>query len=83
MCYEDLANAIVTKAAYDYRAACKRYKKGDDREILKIKKIERFFNSEWGDLLCKGNAKEIFRRLQAEQESDATKRRPTKFSLKR
>lgn len=81
MCCEDLANAIVTKAAYDYRAAWKKYKKGDDRQIYKIKKIERFFKSEWGDLLCNGKAKDILQRLQAEQESGAPK--IMKFSLKR
>lgn len=61
--YEDLADAIVIKAAIDYRSAYKRYKKGDDLALARIKEVERFFNSKWGDYLCSGNAKDILWRL--------------------
>ena len=65
--YEDLANAIVITAACDYRAAYKRYKKGDKLALSEIKEIEKFFNSKWADLLSNGKAKEIIRRLKSEQ----------------
>ena len=66
-CYEDLANAIVIQAANDYRAACKNLKKGDHITMYKIKKIEDFFTSEWGDYLSGGIALKILKRLQDEQ----------------
>lgn len=68
-CYEDLANAIIVEAARDYRKAYRRYKKGDETALYKIRKIEKFFNSEWADLLCNDKAKNILERLQKEQET--------------
>lgn len=75
--YEDLANAIVIRAAYDYRKACKRYRKGDESALSRIHEIERFFNSEWADLLCKDKAKDILWRLQREQEKKTKKPKRT------
>lgn len=66
--YEDLAIAIVVVATEDYRAAYRRYKRGDERAKREIYDIEQFFNSEYGNLLCTGKAKYILRRLQKEQE---------------
>lgn len=71
--YEDLANAIIIRAALDYRLAYKKYRKGNDRAYCRIKEIEKFFNSKWADALSYGKAKEIFRRLQKEQEEKAKK----------
>lgn len=65
---DDLANAIVLKAAFDYRNAHKRLRKGNNAALYRINEIEKFFNSEWGDFLSNGMAKEILRRLQKEQE---------------
>lgn len=65
--YEDLANAIVIVAVRDYRSACRRYSRGDDKALEKIKEVERFFNSKWGNVCCCGKAKEILLRLKAEQ----------------
>ena len=75
--YEDLANAIIIRAACDYRNAYKKYKKGDDRAWGRIKEIENFFNSKWADLLCRDKAKEILRRLQKEQEEKQKKPKRT------
>lgn len=66
--YADLANAIVIKAACDYREAYRKYKKGDDLAYCRIKEVEKFLKSKWADALCNGKAKEILRRLQKEQE---------------
>ena len=65
--YEDLANAVVIMAARDYRVACRRYNRGRTEAEKTIKQIEKFFNSEYGDLLCHGKAKDILLRLQAER----------------
>ena len=81
--HEDLANAIVIRAALDYRKAYKKYKKGDDLAYCRIKEIEKFFNSEWADLLTKGKAKEILRRLQKEQEEKTKKPKRTVKITKR
>lgn len=83
MCYEDLANAIVQKAATDYREACERVRNGDETALRQVKECERFFKSNWGDLLCKGKAQYIFDRLKAEQEGKTPKQKQRKFSLKR
>ena len=66
--HQDLANAIVIMAARDYRNAQKRFKNGDDRALCRIKEVENFFKSKWGDYLCHGKAKEILERLQKEVE---------------
>ena len=66
---DDLINAIVLQAASDYQNAYKRLRKGDDAALYRIDEIEKFFNSEWGDFLSHGMAKDILRRLQKEQET--------------
>ncbi len=56
--YKYLAIAIVVQAATDYRRKMKRY--GEAPEI------ERFFRSDWGNLLCFGNADLILEKLKDE-----------------
>lgn len=75
--YEDLANAIIIRAALDYRLAYKKYRKGDDRAYCRIKEIEKFFNSKWADALTMSKAKEILWRLQKEQEEKTNKQKKT------
>lgn len=72
-CYEALANAIIIRAAFDYRKAYKKLRKGKSDVLGRIKELERFFNSEWASLLSKDTAKVILERLQNEQE-EKTKR---------
>lgn len=70
----DLANAIVQQAAEDYRRLMERkikhsLKMSDfERCVLdgRIKEIEVFFTSDYGDLLSRGLAPLILGRLQAE-----------------
>lgn len=57
--YEYLAMAIVEQAANDYRKQMKHHGKATA--------IERFFRSEWGNLLCFGKADLILEKLQDEQ----------------
>ena len=70
--YLELANAIVIKAAEDYRSIMQRTVYRDDYEKRmadsRIKQIERFFKSAYGDLICRGNAEYIWENLQAEFE---------------
>lgn len=64
--YEDLAIAVVKQAVREYRAAKRRYKRGDDRALGRVKEVEAFFKSSYGDVLCFGKAKEILKQLQGE-----------------
>ena len=47
--YEELANAIIVKAAKDYRTAIrKQRKRPDDRKaLMDARALERFFHSRW------------------------------------
>lgn len=66
--YESLAEAVVKRAALDYRKAWRKYRKGDESAMQEILRIESFFKSDYGDSLANGIAKKILRRLQKEQE---------------
>ena len=74
--YEELANAIIIQAAFDYRNECKNYRNGDLTALAQINCIEKFFNSEWASLLSKDKTKVILWRLQKEQEEKT--KRPTR-----
>lgn len=66
--YEDLAVAIVMSAAEDYEALhfgldnC-HSAKGRLNIICKMKDIEHFFKSGWGDTLCFGHADDVWQML--------------------
>ena len=51
--YQELANAIIVQASEDYERACKKLKKSKrDPDALGIKReCERFFRSDWFDVL--------------------------------
>lgn len=51
--YQELANAIVTQAADDYKRACKqlRTSKKDSDALGTKRECERFFVSDWFDVL--------------------------------
>lgn len=76
--YELLAIAIVNQAAADYRKELKISNRHNCKTQEAIN-IERFFNSDYGDLLCFGMADLILEKLRKEQK--APKR--TYFSAKR
>lgn len=70
--YESLALAVVVVAANDYRVIAKCLKdenlpKKDRRYLEGTKReIERFFLSDYGDVLCYGQAKRILNALRSE-----------------
>ena len=63
--YETLAIAIVRAAVADYRKELKRSKK-EGYKTGEAKAIERFFLSEYGDLLTFGKGKVIMKQIQKE-----------------
>lgn len=64
-----LANAIIIQAADDYRVALRRLKLNRmSREYLQVKEdCERFFQSEWFEVLTKVDGKTIMMRIQKEE----------------
>lgn len=58
--YEELANAIITRAAEDYRTALVRKSK------MKIKSLERFFRSDWCHFLTSIDTEYIIERIRKE-----------------
>lgn len=52
--YQDLANAIIIRAAKDYRFYRKYARRHPDDYWAEgeMKKIEKFFKSPWADFLC-------------------------------
>lgn len=66
--WEDLANAIIIRAAFDYREARKRLKEDPDNMYLKrvLKGIERFLLSDWYRCLTRVDGRYLLRRLKNE-----------------
>ena len=66
--WEDLANAIIIRAAFDFRTARKRLKEDPDNMYLKcvLKEIERFFLSDWYRCLTRVDGRYLLRRLKNE-----------------
>lgn len=63
--YDDLATAIVKSAASDYKRELKK-SKSNGKKTQRAKDIERFFLSEWCDLLSHGQGRVIMRRIKKE-----------------
>ena len=66
--YEKLANAIVLQAVSDYRAALKKVKKNPKNRdaIDEALQIEKFFRSEWYQVLTSVDGEYLIDRLQKE-----------------
>ena len=66
--YEALANAIVLQAVNDYRAALKKVKKNpNNRTALdEALQIERFFKSQWYQVLTTVDGEYLINRLRRE-----------------
>ena len=66
--YERLANAIVLQAVADYRAALKKVKHnpGNQDAIHEALQLEKFFRSQWYEMLTKVDGEYLIRRLQEE-----------------
>ena len=66
--YERLANAIILQAASDYRVALKKIKsRPKNREAIdEALRIERFFRSDWYQVLTSVDGEYLIERLQDE-----------------
>ncbi len=66
--YERLANVIVLQAVADYRAALKKVKHNPESKdaIHEALKLEKFFRSQWYEMLTKVDGEYLIRRLQEE-----------------
>ena len=66
--YQNLANAIVSQAANDYRKALKRLKKhpGYETALYSKREIERFFRSDWYASLTTVDPEMLVKRLNEE-----------------
>ena len=53
-CWEDLANAVVLRAAEDYGLVCRALRRNpyDRRNMKRKRSLERFFRSRWFHTLC-------------------------------
>lgn len=66
--WEKLANAIVLRAVDDYRAAQKKLKRspGNEAADTDIRRLNRFFRSQWFEELTSVDGRLLLRRLQKE-----------------
>lgn len=66
--YEKLANAIILQAVSDYRAALKKVKKNPNNRdaIDEALQIEKFFRSEWYQVLTAVDGEYLIDRLRKE-----------------
>ena len=67
--WELLAIAVVQRTADDYRKAIKQARRTGKRPVG-VRAIERFFKSEYGNLLTFGHGEEIWRKLKKECETE-------------
>lgn len=69
--YENLANAIVLQAVRDYRTALKSLKLNPSNKSAKIEKenIERFFRSDWYQVLTSVDGESLSRALRKEMDA--------------
>ena len=84
--WEDLANSIIIRAAFDYREVRVALKENPDdyRLLRELKSIERFFLSDWYRHLTTVDGRYILRRLKKEPVgwSPVKGRMPTKKGAK-
>ena len=63
--YENLANAIIVSAVEDYKSALVKLKRHPDnkRALDEIRNLEKFFSSEWYELLTDLDASYLLRKV--------------------
>ena len=74
--YRDMAGAIVVQAARDYRRALQMLKKNPKNEKAQMTKdeVERFFFSEWYQVLCEVEPTVVIREIRREVDYEGCKR---------
>lgn len=75
-CYQNLANAIITQAAKDYRYALKHLKPGDELspEKLIIDECEQFFRSDYFRILTKLDGERLISMIREECKNESNSR---------
>ena len=70
--YEDLANAIIKLAVDDYRSALLHLKRNPDSESAQaeVKRQERFFYSNWYEMLTNLDASYLLRKVKEMIDND-------------
>lgn len=70
--YEDLANAIIVSAVKDYKSALKRLQKNPESVSAKdeIRRLERFFHSDWYEVLTDLDPGYLIRKVRAMVEEE-------------
>lgn len=63
--FENLANAIILQAVWEYRAALRRYRRHGN-EDAELKKCERFFRSPWFGCLTNIDGEYLIEKLREE-----------------
>lgn len=63
--YENMANAIIVSAVEDYKAVLLRVKRRPDSKGAKedVKRLEKFFHSEWYELLTDLDSSYLLRKV--------------------
>lgn len=71
--YQDLANAIVLRAAKDYRRAMKRLSQDPNSSVVEceIRQLEDFFYSDYYKLLTKLDPEKLMEALRQEVQDDS------------
>ena len=64
-CWEDLANAVVLRAAEDYGLVCRALRRNpySRRNIKRKRSLERFFRSRWFHTLCTLEAEPLLEQI--------------------
>ncbi len=69
-CYETLANAVIIQAVKDYRTAYRKYMKNPaaNAAACEMKLLERFFLSEWFQMLTDADGGEILSKVRENEQ---------------
>lgn len=74
---DDLADAIIARAAADYRMTFMRYLKDKDKNEYNLAELRRFFRSDWCEMLTELNTEVLMNRIEQDciTEFERTKKR--------
>ena len=74
--YQALANAIISQAAKDFRAAYKRMKRfpNDARAQDEVREITKFFCSQWFEMLSDVDGPTLLRKIKDEIDNPTRKK---------
>lgn len=69
-CYETLANAVILQAVKDYRMAYRKHRKNpaEKAALYEMESLERFFASEWFNMLTDADGRIILKKIREAEE---------------